>query len=107
MNRRKFLNSLVGGIAASTAVRTFPFRVFSFPSEIHIPETTLGFAPFHDYTMFPPLFSVGDLINIDNELVVVTGVNFSGRFPSMTVRRGLRHIQEMKLKPFELVEDRQ
>jgi len=88
MNRRKFLNSLVGGIAASAAVRTFPFRVFSFPSEIHVP-TTLGFAPFHDYTICPPLFSVGDLINVDNELVVVTGVNFSGRFPNLTVRRGL------------------
>lgn len=87
MNRRKFLNSLVGGIAASAAVRTFPFRVFSFPSEIHIP-TTIG-PPIYDYTICPPLFSVGDLINIDNELVVVTGVNLAGRFPQLTVRRGL------------------
>lgn len=34
MNRRGFLNSLVGGVAASVAMRTWPFRVFSFPTEI-------------------------------------------------------------------------
>jgi hypothetical protein len=34
MDRRKFLNSLISGIAASAAVRTFPFRVYSFPKEI-------------------------------------------------------------------------
>ena len=27
---------MVGGIAASAAVRTWPFRVYSFPKEIHI-----------------------------------------------------------------------
>lgn len=34
MDRRNFLNMMVGGVAASAAVRTWPFRVFSFPSEI-------------------------------------------------------------------------
>lgn len=34
MDRRKFLGAMVGGLAASAAVRTFPFRVFSFPKEI-------------------------------------------------------------------------
>ncbi len=34
MNRRNFLRSLIGGVAAAAAVRTFPFRVFSFPKEI-------------------------------------------------------------------------
>lgn len=38
MDRRKFLTSLVGGVAASAAVRTFPFRVFSFPQEIALTE---------------------------------------------------------------------
>ena len=37
MNRRGFLRALVGGVATATAVRTFPFRVFSFPSEIVTP----------------------------------------------------------------------
>lgn len=34
MKRRDFLGVMVGGIAAAAAVRTWPFRVFSFPSEV-------------------------------------------------------------------------
>jgi hypothetical protein len=34
MNRRNFLGFLAGGLAASAAVRTFPFRVFSFPTTV-------------------------------------------------------------------------
>jgi hypothetical protein len=48
MDRRKFLGSLIGGLAASAAVRTFPFRVFSFPKEIELPEYG---------TIFPALFN--------------------------------------------------
>jgi hypothetical protein len=36
MDRRLFLKNLVGGVAVAAAVRTFPFRVFSFPSEIKV-----------------------------------------------------------------------
>jgi hypothetical protein len=36
MNRRNFLGMMVGGVAAAAAIRTFPFRVFSFPKEIHV-----------------------------------------------------------------------
>ncbi len=35
--RRDFLRFAVQGIVTAAAVRTFPFRVFSFPSEIVIP----------------------------------------------------------------------
>lgn len=42
MNRRGFLKMMVGGVAAAAAVRTYPFRVFSFPEEIrvarHVPK---------------------------------------------------------------------
>lgn len=38
IDRRKFLSTMIGGIAASAAVRTFPFRVFSFPSAPRIVE---------------------------------------------------------------------
>jgi hypothetical protein len=31
MDRRGFLRSLVGGVAVGAAVRTWPFRVYSFP----------------------------------------------------------------------------
>ena len=34
MNRRGFLGALVGGITTATAVRTWPFRVYSFPTNI-------------------------------------------------------------------------
>lgn len=32
MNRRNFLG-MIGGVAATAAVRTWPFRVYSFPSQ--------------------------------------------------------------------------
>lgn len=38
MNRRNFLSMMVGGVAAAAAVRTFPFRVFSFPKEIKVAQ---------------------------------------------------------------------
>ena len=38
MERRSFLKTLLGGVAASAAVRTWPFRVYSFPSEIKTPD---------------------------------------------------------------------
>lgn len=34
MDRRKFLGTIVGGVAATAAVRTWPFRVYSFPTNI-------------------------------------------------------------------------
>lgn len=37
MDRRGFLRSLVGGVAAASAVRTWPFRIFSFPTDIVTP----------------------------------------------------------------------
>lgn len=37
MNRRGFLRSLIGGVATATAVRTWPFRIFSFPTDIATP----------------------------------------------------------------------
>lgn len=34
MNRRNFIRTLIGGVVAGAAVRTWPFRIYSFPSEI-------------------------------------------------------------------------
>lgn len=44
MNRRSFLGQLIGGVAASAAVRTWPFKVYSFPDKIEIsyPDTLFG-----------------------------------------------------------------
>lgn len=38
MDRRSFFRMIIGGVAAAAAVRTFPFRVFSFPAEIVTPS---------------------------------------------------------------------
>jgi hypothetical protein len=47
LTRRGFLGSLIGGVAATAAVRTWPFRVFSFPSELKIArEIDFGYSPF-------------------------------------------------------------
>ena len=43
MNRREFLSVLVGGVSVTAAVRTWPFRVFSFPSTIVIPTHRFRF----------------------------------------------------------------
>lgn len=55
MNRRSFLNTLVGGIAAGAAVRTWPFRVFSFPATVAIPQHRFnfikGYYPLHSFTV--------------------------------------------------------
>ena len=37
MDRRGFMKMMVGGLAAGAAVRTWPFRVYSFPAEIVAP----------------------------------------------------------------------
>jgi hypothetical protein len=34
--RRDFLSTFIGGIASTAAVRTWPFRVYSFPTDIVI-----------------------------------------------------------------------
>src|SRR5579859_3848029 len=41
MERRDFLHTFVGGMVGVAAVRTWPFRVYSFPSEIIIPDYTI------------------------------------------------------------------
>lgn len=37
LTRRGFLGTLIGGVAAGAAVRTWPFRVFSFPEKVVVP----------------------------------------------------------------------
>ena len=36
MDRRLFLRSMIGGVATAAAVRTWPFRVYSFPSDLRL-----------------------------------------------------------------------
>jgi hypothetical protein len=34
ISRRGFIGTLIGGVVAGAAVRTWPFRVYSFPSQV-------------------------------------------------------------------------
>jgi hypothetical protein len=47
VDRRAF----IGGLLASAAVRTWPFRVFSFPSEVKVPTFT-EYVDFCNFTEF-------------------------------------------------------
>lgn len=52
MNRRGFLAALTGGVVAGAAVRTWPFRVFSFPTDIVIARPgvqTIAFVEASEY----------------------------------------------------------
>jgi hypothetical protein len=51
VNRRLFIKFLIGGVSTAAAVRSFPFRVYSFPKEIVIPESP--------ELIFPPLLAPG------------------------------------------------
>lgn len=58
MNRRHFLSLVVGGVAVQAAVRTWPFRVYSFSNEILMPERKIWIADFSvddEYSGFGPL----------------------------------------------------
>ena len=49
LSRRGFLGTMIGGVAASAAVRTFPFRVFSFPETVKVAQPlTLRFIRAYD-----------------------------------------------------------
>jgi hypothetical protein len=41
LNRRNFIGKIVGGIATAAAIRTWPFRVYSFPSDVHASASDL------------------------------------------------------------------
>jgi len=36
VDRRSFFHSMVGGVATAAAGRTWPFRVYSFPTELRL-----------------------------------------------------------------------
>jgi hypothetical protein len=69
MNRRGFFKLTVGGVSTAAAVRTFPFRVFSFPSEIKIARE-----PFIE----PPKLSLGFRIPVRIEQIPLSQFSFDG-----------------------------
>jgi hypothetical protein len=66
MNRRNFLGSLIGGVAAGAAVRTWPFRVYSFPSHLflkpfEIVNPVVGQSVYTTSAASDNFFHVGDI----------------------------------------------
>jgi hypothetical protein len=57
MNRRNFLSTLIGGVVTAAAVRTFPFRVFSFPTQLTGNWEGLHIDPFPGVLTTPKLFA--------------------------------------------------
>ncbi len=56
MNRRGFLQLMVGGVATAAAVRTFPFRVYSFPTEVKLVTPTTA-------SLFQDVYATGQSKN--------------------------------------------
>lgn len=89
MERRGFLKALIEGVAVAAAVRTFPFRVFSFPTDIKIPTKEETFAVIQEWRDYSHIswvsntgFKVGDIINVsgtsgENGRYQITG-SYSG-----------------------------
>lgn len=50
MNRRAFIQTLVGGVCAEAAVRSWPYRIFSFPRAPVGARVSYRFR----YTVMPP-----------------------------------------------------
>ena len=71
MNRRGFLSTLVGGVAATAAVREFPFRVYSFPSAIVIPELLYRMGDVIEFEGCFQLNPAGREIPLPKQFVVV------------------------------------
>lgn len=63
LDRRKFFGQMLGGLAVTAAVRTWPFRVYSFPTEIVIPEMS---SPLFEQISYTELADLRDDILVDN-----------------------------------------
>lgn len=86
MNRRNFMRSLVGGVAAAAAVRTFPFRVFSFPTEIVVPPLQVHIS------------EIG-VLNAETLKVIDSEMLFDNFFLETTWLKKLRERTDMCLHP--------
>ena len=75
MNRRNFFRSMVGGVAAAAAVRTWPFRVYSFPTEVKTfwwkPEDIIGQSIYRTTAASANYFHVGDILYLHPDQVAV------------------------------------
>lgn len=65
---------MVGGVATAAAVRTFPFRVFSFPKEINLAEPLSMYSITYEHQFA----NVGTMYGISRDSVVDIGGGLVG-----------------------------
>lgn len=72
MERRNFLRTLVGGVAVAAAARTWPFRVYSFPSEPITQSLIVGDSSMFYEGQMIAIYGLGGLLpNANYEIVSV------------------------------------
>lgn len=86
MNRRNFFRSMIGGVAAAAAVRMFPFRVFSFPSEIVVPPISRTDMLYGFGQLYPDNMMSAECLEVLKRELVLTN-NFNKAFPIGSVVR--------------------
>lgn len=95
MNRRGFLGLLAGGLAAGAAVRTWPFRVYSFPTDLRIWNPIVGQTVYTTSLGGMHYYEVGQLIDICDS----SGIG--RRWPPMKVVEVDREAQSLIISPVD------
>jgi hypothetical protein len=122
VNRRSFFGMVVGGVAAASAVRIWPFRVFSFPAQIVKPVTSMRFIRMFDpvqmrmINRFDVLYGWGRTLECPNAVEaaqvmnVTDGVDsFSAHeiesFKKLCIEKCIPPLQHRRCGPEKLVLD--
>jgi hypothetical protein len=89
MDRRNFLRKMIGGVAAAAAVRTFPFRVYSFPTELSYPGRLSTPGPYWGYDFDPATntWAAVQAIELENLRREIPDLLRGERRPSCRFRR--------------------
>ncbi len=85
MDRRNFLKTLVGGVAATAAVRSFPFRVFSFPTEIVAPPMLTRIDVLQGWAALKPECAVRVHYSADNVLPMWNAIDVNGKVTPLSI----------------------
>lgn len=63
-SRREFIGTLIGGLAAGAAVRSWPFRVFSFPKQIIRPREFVAGMVYVKCATTGRFIPLGDILDV-------------------------------------------
>lgn len=101
MDRRGFLRRMVGGVAAAAAVRTFPFRVFSFPKEIAVAGLDLGSG--RDYTVISVYKYSSECVPVSLELLQDSYFDIDNLLVDLFARRLALRLDDALIRGIPLV----